>query len=107
MVFIETPIFTDLVLDLMSDKKYSELQQALLLNPELGDLISGSDGLRKVRWGVEGRGKRGGIRVIYYWKVKADQIIFLLVYPKNVQDDLTPAQLKKLKAVVAEELGNG
>lgn len=88
----------------MSDKKYGELQEALILNPELGDLIPSSGGLRKVRWGVEGCGKRGGVRVVYYWKTRAKQILFLLAYPKNVQDNLTLAQLKKLKGIVTKEL---
>lgn len=88
----------------MTDEKYSELQETLSKNPELGDIISGSGGIRKVRWGLEGRGKRGGVRIIYYWKVKEDQILFLLAYPKNVQDDLTNDQLKQLKNIVLEEL---
>ncbi len=91
----------------MSEEKYSELQEALILRPDIGDLIPGSGGLRKIRWGVEGRGKRGGVRVIYYWKVREDQIIFLLAYPKNVQDNLSTEQLKRLKTVMAEELSNG
>ncbi len=91
----------------MSDEKYSELQEALILRPDMGDLIPGSGGLRKIRWGVEGRGKRGGVRVIYYWKVREDQIIFLLAYPKNVQDNLSSEQLKSLKKVMMEELNNG
>ncbi len=73
----------------------------------MGDLIPGSEGLRKIRWGVEGRGKRGGVSVIYYWKVRQDQIIFLLAYPKNVQDNLSPEQLQRLKKVMTEELSNG
>ncbi len=91
----------------MSEEKYSELQKALILRPDMGDLIPGSEGLRKIRWGVEGRGKRGGVRVIYYWKVRQDQIIFLVAYPKNVQDNLSPEQLQRLKKVMAEELSNG
>ncbi len=107
MVFIETLIFTKLILDLMSEDKYRELQKALILNPDIGDLIPSTGGLRKIRWSLEGRGKRGGVRVIYYWKVKENQIIFLLAYPKNVQDNLTSEQLKSLKRVMAEELNNG
>lgn len=88
----------------MADDKYRELQEALILDPGLGDLIPGSAGIRKVRWSLEGRGKRGGVRIIYYWKVNLDQIIFLLAYPKNVQDNLTKDQLKQLKNIVLEEL---
>lgn len=106
MIFIETPIFTKLIKDVMSDENYGELQEALILNPDAGDVIPGSGGLRKIRWGLEGRGKRGGVRVIYYWKVRFDQILFLIAYPKNVQDDLTIDQLKKLKLIVQEELNH-
>jgi len=67
MVFIETPIFTKLVIELLSDDSYAELQQMLLLRPDAGDVIPGSGGLRKVRWRIAGQGKRGGLRIIYYW----------------------------------------
>ena len=59
--------------------------------------------LRKIRWAGSGRGKRGGLRVIYYWHVPGSTILFLLAYPKNEQDDLTPAQLKALKAIIQTE----
>jgi len=106
MIFIETLIFTKLIRNIMSDEHYRGFQEALILNPELGDLIPGSGGLRKVRWSIQGRGKRGGIRIIYFWKVKMNQIFLLWVYPKNIQDNLTYEQLKKLRLVVAEELKN-
>lgn len=104
MIFIETHLFTKRIIKLMSDENYQDFQEALILNPELGDVIPGSGGLRKVRWGTEGRGKRGGARIIYYWKVKVDHILLLLVYPKNIQDNLTQDQIKKLRVVVSEEL---
>jgi mRNA-degrading endonuclease RelE of RelBE toxin-antitoxin system len=107
MLFIETPIFTKAIEDLMSDEDYVALQEALILNPELGDLIQGSSGLRKIRWGLEGRGKRGGLRIIYYWKVRDDQILLLVVYRKNVKDNLTKEQIKKLKMLIEEELKHG
>jgi len=67
MRFVETPVFTAVVTALLSAEEYRELQLALLIRPEQGVLIRGSGGLRKLRWGVRGRGKRGGVRVIYYW----------------------------------------
>ena len=76
---------------------------ALLLRPECGTLIRGSGGLRKVRWTVPGRGKRGGVRVIYYWAKAEDVIYMLLIYPKSRQEDLTPRQLKILRKLVQEE----
>ena len=66
MRFVETPVFTASVTLLLSDEEYRQLQLALLIRPEQGVLIRGSGGLRKLRWGARGRGKRGGVRVIYY-----------------------------------------
>ncbi len=103
MRFVETPIFTRQVTSLLSDDEYKTLQQALVLRPEQGALIRGSGGLRKVRWSKRGIGKRGGIRVIYYW-YEGDAVFFMLfAYGKNVQADLSQAQLKVLRRVVREE----
>lgn len=65
MRFVETPVFTAAVTSLLSDEEYRQLQLALLIRPEQGVLIRGSGGLRKLRWGARGHGKRGGVRVIY------------------------------------------
>ena len=100
MVIIETPIFTKLIKELMSDDEYKDLQEALVSRPDRGSLIKNSGGLRKVRWALEGRGKSGGARVIYYWMTDNDQLYMLLAYPKNVQDNLTDTQLKALKKIV-------
>ncbi len=81
----------------MDDESYSALQLHLAKRPDAGDVIRGSGGIRKVRWAGSGRGKRGGLRVIYYWWVDKDRISMLLVYPKNEQDDLTADQLKLLR----------
>lgn len=103
MRFLETPVFTTAVTSLLSDEEYRQLQLALLIRPEQGALIRGSGGLRKVRWGAGGRGKRGGVRVIYYWH-RGDQTLYmLLVYSKTSQDDLTVAQLRVLRRLVREE----
>ena len=104
MRFIETPVFTRDVVALLSDDEYRSLQLALAFRPEAGALIRGSGGLRKIRWAVSGRGKRGGVRVIYYWATAEDQIFMLLIYRKNQQEDLTPQQLKILRKIVREEL---
>src|SRR5579863_2661538 len=105
MVVIETPTFTRQIIRLMPDEDYRELQEALLLNPEQGDLIRGSGGLRKIRWSQPGRGKRGGVRVIYYWYLPDAQLYMLLAYPKNEQDNLIQKELKLLKTLVETELG--
>jgi hypothetical protein len=100
VVFIETPIFTKRIQQHMDDAEYLELQKYLAARPDAGDIIKGSGGMRKMRWAGSGRGKRGGLRVIYYWWIADDQISMLLVYPKNEMDDLTADQLKQLKNVL-------
>jgi hypothetical protein len=70
---------------------------------DMGAIIVGSGGLRKVRWAAQGRGKRGGVRLIYYWAVKQDRLLMLLMYPKSERDDLTQEQLKILRKIVEEE----
>ena len=107
MEIIETPIFTKLLKDLeVSDEDYRELQGLLVISPDYGDLIIGTGGARKVRMKRSGGGKRGGHRVIYYWKYQSDQIYMLLVYSKGKRDDLTPNQKKDLKNVI-EEIRHG
>jgi hypothetical protein len=103
MVIVETPVFTRQVQDLLADDDYRLLQVALINRPELGAVIRGSGGLRKVRWNLPGKGKRGGARIIYYWAVSQDQLLMLFMYPKNVRDDLTPAQVKILKQIVEKD----
>jgi hypothetical protein len=103
MQFIETSIFTRQVTSLLTDNEYSRLQVALFTHPEMGAIIPRSGGLRKVRWSMSGRGKRGGVRAIYYWVVAEDQILMLFMYSKNEKDDLTPQQLKVLREIVEKE----
>lgn len=68
-----------------------------------GDIIPGSGGLRKIRWAISGRGKRGGVRAIYYWRVRQDQILMLFMYSKTEKDDLTTQQLQVLREIVEKE----
>lgn len=105
MIFLETPVFTRQIKELVDDEDYRGLQLRLVANPDRGDLIPRSGGLRKIRLGVPGRGKRGGARVIYYWVTARSQIYMLLAYAKNVQDDLTPDQLQTLRTLVKQEFG--
>jgi len=81
------------------------LQERLAADPTAGDLIPRSGGLRKIRMPLPGRGKRGGARVIYYWVGARSQIYMLLAYAKNVQENLTEAQLKVLRELVKREFG--
>lgn len=102
--FIETPVFSNQLYGLLSDDEYRALQLAITLRPEQGALIQGSGGLRKLRWAGHGTGKRGGLRVIYYWD-RAEELIYLLfLYSKGEQQDLTPHQLKLLRSIVQEDL---
>lgn len=100
MIFIETPTFTKLITSLLSDDEYRGLQAKLLKDPAAGDVIPGGGGLRKIRWGKQSSGKRGGIRTIYYWASAQDEIRMLLAYSKAESADLTPEQVKLLKQVV-------
>lgn len=104
MWFVETPVFSDQLYGLLSDDEYRALQLALALRPEQGKLIPGSGGLRKLRWTFRGKGKSGGLRIIYYWD-PADSVVYLLfLYPKSRQEDLTPDQLRLLRRIVQEDL---
>ena len=102
MRIVETRIFTKTLRGLLDEEDYRALQLALVLRPEQGALIPGAGGLRKVRWGIEGKGKRGGVRIIYFWDPKQAVLYMLLVYGKTVQDDLTPTQLRTLSRLVRE-----
>lgn len=103
MRFIETPIFTREVEKFLNDEEYRSLQLALVFRPDQGNVIPDSGGLRKLRWGFPGKGKRGGCRVIYFWDKAKDIIFMLLVYSKSKQEDLTPEQLKMLKRLIQGE----
>ena len=97
MIFIETHIFTEDVKELLSDDEYANFQKHLAENPLAGDVIQQTGGLRKVRWAAGGKGKRGGVRVIYYYVLPDSQIRLLLVYKKGKKDDLTAEQKQALR----------
>jgi len=103
MVIKETSVFTRQVQKLLDRESYRLLQLRLVAEPDAGDLIRGTGGLRKIRWEGGGRGKRGGVRVIYYWAQKQDVLLLLLMYGKNQQDDLTSKQKAVLKKLIQEE----
>ena len=95
--FVETKLFTRLVRELLTDDEHAQLQQALITDPETGDIVPGSGGVRKMRWGVAGRGKRGGLRVIHFLRTKQGQIWILTLYPKNVADNIPAHVLRQIK----------
>ncbi|KAA0253618.1 hypothetical protein FBQ97_20210 [Acidobacteria bacterium ACD] len=104
MRFLETRIFTDAIADLISDDDYAALQAALISRPHLGVLIPGGGGIRKLRWHVPGRGKRGGLRVIYFWEPQPEVFFMLYAYPKSERDDLSRLQLRLLRRIAEQEL---
>ena len=106
MVIIETTIFTKIVTSLLSDDDYRKLQNELIQTPTIGKIITGSGGIRKVRWKLQDRGKRGGARVIYYWATNENQIFMLYAYPKNEIENITKEQLSILKKAVETEFKN-
>ncbi len=103
MRFVETPVFTIAVQKYLDDEPYRHLQIALMLRPEQGPVIQGSGGLRKVRWAKPGTGKRGGLRIIYYWAPHERVFYMLYMYTKADQGDLTAAQIRTLGRLVREE----
>lgn len=104
MIFVEFRAFSRGRAEHLDEDEFRALQNALLANPEAGVLIPGTGGLRKLRWAGSGRGKRGGVRIIYYHLLPRDVLLLLLVYPKNEQDDMTPEQKRILRALVASEI---
>jgi hypothetical protein len=103
VVIVEVRGFTARIHDLLPDEDYRLLQLSLVRDPEAGRVIPGTGGLRKLRWGASGRGKRGGARVIYFWHRKSQHLLMLFVYPKNERSDLTPVQKRVLRKIVETE----
>ena len=102
MEFIESLIFTKESRYLLTEDGLRQLQMVLSSQPEIGRIIIGSKGLRKVRWFCSGKGKRGGLRIIYYWLRDDYQIVLLHVYEKSKQEDLTIGQIKFLRKLIED-----
>lgn len=103
MRYYEAPLFTRHVYDYLTDEEYAAFQVWLADNPATGDLIPHGGGLRKVRWVSRGKGKRGGVRIIYYWWTKDESIYLVTIYKKGEVDDLTRDQLKVLRFMLKED----
>jgi hypothetical protein len=101
--FIETPFFTKALGHYLDDDEYARLQEHLNAHPEAGDVVPGSGGVRKLRWAVAGRGKRGGLRVIYYLRSTRGEIWMLTLYGKNVRENIPAHLLKQMKEAIEDD----
>jgi len=106
MEFIEAPAFTQYFSSYLNDDEYRELQIRLAAGPELGDVMPGTGGFRKLRWADprRGKGRRGGLRVIYYYFPGEQQIWLMMLYGKDEASDLTAKQRQALKNAIEIEL---
>jgi len=103
VTFIEAPVFSKIVYDYLNEEEYAALQWTLAVRPEQGKIIPGSGGLRKMRWAAKGKGKRGGVRIIYYWQHDDGEIWMLTMYAKNEAENIPAHILKKLKEAMTDE----
>ena len=103
MVFIELTPFNTFRSQHWTDEDLRQLQNFLLASPDAGDVIPGTSGLRKLRWSAQGRGKRGGARVIYYRHVPQEQIYLIYAYAKSSRDNLTREQTKVLAQLMKDD----
>jgi hypothetical protein len=103
VIIVETRPFTARIDDLLTADEYRWLQLELVQQPTAGKVIPGAGGIRKLRWGALGRGKRGGARVIYFWHAPSETILMLFAYSKNEREDLTSAQREALRLIVERE----
>jgi mRNA-degrading endonuclease RelE of RelBE toxin-antitoxin system len=101
--FVETPLFSKLVKEYLTDEEYRRLQHALITSPESGAVIKGSGGVRKLRWAAPGRGKRGGYRIIYYLRRPKGVVWMLTMYPKNVVDSIPTNVLKQIREEIDDD----
>jgi mRNA-degrading endonuclease RelE of RelBE toxin-antitoxin system len=103
VVIVETRIFSARIRGLLSDEAYRQLQLALAARPTAGDVIPGAGGLRKLRWSGSGRGRRGGVRIVYFWHPPSEQLLMLFAFAKNERSDLTAGQKRLLRKIVETE----
>lgn len=103
MIFIELTPFVAFRDEHWSDDEFRRFQAALMESPKAGDVIRGGGGLRKLRWLAQGRGKRGGARVIYYFQDANERIYLIYGYVKSEREDLTPDQVRMLAKLMKEQ----
>jgi hypothetical protein len=102
LVFVETPLFSRLVSDYLPDDSYAELQASLNEDPERGKIIRGTGGVRKLRWASAGRGKSGGLRIIYYFKKANGEIWMLTLYAKTEHESIPAHILKQIREEIED-----
>ena len=102
MEFIEASAFTKHIYDYLTDDEYLGLQGFLLKYPEFGKVVPGSGGVRKLRWGMSGKGKSSGVRMIYYFKKQDDEIWLLTIYSKSEVENISAYILRQ----IAKEIEN-
>jgi hypothetical protein len=103
MIFLETSVFTRQIENLLTDDEYIEIQNLLIKSPTAAPKIKGSGGIRKLKWKLQPHGKRGGVRILYFYHVQYEQILLLTIFSKHDKEDLTIEQLNKLKKLVDNE----
>jgi hypothetical protein len=102
VVFVETSLFTKLLGEYLGDEDYRALQNHLIADPGSGAVIKGSGGVRKIRWRAGGKGKSGGLRVIYYWAAAVEQVFMLTLYGKSEKENLSSADLRVVVRLLTE-----
>ena len=102
LTFIESPLFSKQVYDYLDDDEYASFQIYLASEPEAGDLVKDSGGIRKIRWKRKGRGKSGGVRVLYFARMQSGEIWLLLIYAKSAVDSIPVHILKTLRKEMAD-----
>ena len=100
MEFIETTAFSRMRENYLEDRQFNLLKLYLMEFPDAGNILKGSGGIRKLRWGSSHQGKRGGLRIIYYWITRDEQILFLTVYRKNEATDISKGAIKEMRKIV-------
>lgn len=103
VTFVELPPFAAVRDKYLDDDEFAVFQLYLAAHPDSGDVIPHSGGCRKLRWAIEGRGKRGGVRVVYFLRLNSGQIVLVTMYAKNVVENIDPNLLKRLKEVFGND----
>lgn len=105
IVGVETENFLERAVAILTEAERADLVAYLAANPETGRLVPGTGGVRKIRWAISGKGKRGGARVIYYYRNKSIPLFVLDIYTKNEKSDLSEADKKAMRRIISQIVG--